>query len=159
MASRKCCNWWVWVIVIALAWGGWQKHRATSAADKHLKAVAEAAAERETKIVADAQETARRLQTQKGIADAAQQKAKALATDVANARTAEQRLLDKLAAIEAIGGGANTAPADGSPPAGQTAGVLADLLSRMGEAGERISRYADEVKISGQACENIQAQP
>ena len=30
---------------------------------------------------------------------------------------------------------------------------LADLLGRMGEAGERISRYADEVKIAGAACE------
>ena len=49
---------------------------------------------------------------------------------------------------------ANTAASSGQgEPSSDPVGVLADLLSRMGEAGERISRYADEVKIAGAACE------
>lgn len=49
---------------------------------------------------------------------------------------------------------ANTAASSGQgEPDPDPIGVLADLLSRMGEAGERISRYADEVKIAGAACE------
>ena len=49
---------------------------------------------------------------------------------------------------------ANTAASTGQgEPDSDPIGVLADLLSRMGEAGERISRYADEVKIAGAACE------
>lgn len=49
---------------------------------------------------------------------------------------------------------ANTTASSGAgEPNSDPIGVLADLLSRMGEAGERISRYADEVKIAGQACE------
>ena len=51
---------------------------------------------------------------------------------------------------------ANTAAGSGQgEPGSDPVGVLADLLSRMGEAGERISRYADEVKIAGAACEAV----
>lgn len=46
-----------------------------------------------------------------------------------------------------------TASAGQGEPNSDPIGVLADLLGRMGEAGERISRYADEVKIAGAACE------
>ena len=145
--------WWVWPLLIFLAWGGWQRHQAKSAAAKYTEAVAEAAADRETKLVADAQETARRLQVQKGISDAAQQKAKALAADVANARSAEQRLLGELAAVQANAGPGNPAAADGSPATGSTTGMLADLLGRCVGRVRRMAEGLDASRAAGEACE------
>ena len=83
--------------------------------------------------------------------DAAQEKTVQAQRDAAAANAANRRLRDALAAYRAK----NASPAcsgqgeqDSDP-----IGVLVDLLSRMGEIGERISRYADQVKIAGAACE------
>lgn len=145
--------WWVWLIVVAVAWGGWQRHQAKSAAEKYTKAVTEAAAARETALVADAQETARRLQVQKGITDAAQQKAKALAADVDRARNAEQRLLDKLAAIKADAGAANPTAPGGGQATETTTGMLADMLGKCVRRYRGLAEYADAARDAGQACE------
>lgn len=70
--------------------------------------------------------------------------------DAANA--ANRKLRESLASYRARY--ANTTASSGAgEPNSDPIGVLADLLGRMGEAGERISRYADEVKIAGAACE------
>lgn len=70
--------------------------------------------------------------------------------DAANA--ANGRLRQSLADYRAKHADTAASTGEGEPDS-YPVGVLADLLSRMGEAGERISRYADEVKIAGAACE------
>ena len=71
----------------------------------------------------------------------------------ADASNAANRKLRKSLADYRAKHANTTASAGEGEPSSDPIGVLADLLSRMGEAGERISRYADEVKIAGAACE------
>lgn len=72
--------------------------------------------------------------------------------DADRANDANRRLRQSLADYRAKH--ANTTASTGqSEQDSDPIGVLTDLLGRMGEAGERISRYADEVKIAGAACE------
>lgn len=72
--------------------------------------------------------------------------------DAGAATAANGRLRKSLADYRARHANATASTGQGEPDS-DPIGVLADLLSRMGEAGERISRYADEVKIAGAACE------
>lgn len=72
--------------------------------------------------------------------------------DAANA--ANRKLRESLASYRARYATAIASSGAGEPNS-DPIGVLADLLGRMGEAGERISRYADEVKIAGAACEAV----
>jgi hypothetical protein len=144
---------WAWVLVAALLWGGWQRHQAKSVAGMHAKAVATAAAEREKQLQDDAAETERMRKDAERIAHEARQKAQALAADVARARSNEQRLLDQLTAITTDGGAKEASVADGSPPAGQTAGVLADVLGKCVRRVRRVAEYADEASAAGAACE------
>ena len=71
----------------------------------------------------------------------------------ADAATAANRKLRQSLADYRARHANTTASAGQGEPDSAPIGVLADLLGRMGEAGERISRYADEVKIAGAACE------
>ncbi len=73
----------------------------------------------------------------------------------ADAATAANRKLRQSLADYRARHANTTASAGQGEPNSDPIGVLADLLSRMGEAGERISRYADEVKIAGAACEAV----
>ena len=74
--------------------------------------------------------------------------------DADRANDANRRLRQSLADYRAKH--ADTAASTGQgEPDSDPVGVLAELLGRMGEAGERISRYADEVKIAGVACEKL----
>ena len=86
-----------------------------------------------------------------GALDAAQKQTAQARADADAATAANRSLRDALATYRAK----NTGVACSSQSEQDTdpIGVLADLLGRMGEAGERISRYADEVKIAGAACE------
>jgi hypothetical protein len=144
---------WAWALIIALAWGAWQRHQVKSVERTHANAIATAAAEREQQLTKDAAETTRRLQVQKEAANVAQQKAQVLASDVARLRTAEQRLRDQLATVAANAGPSHPAPADGSPPASQTTGVLADLLSKCVGRVRRLAEYADATATAGDTCE------
>jgi len=145
--------WRVWLLVVALAWGGWQRHQAKSAAERYAKAAATAAAEREAQLIADAQETARRLQLQKGATDAAKQKTLALAADVARARSNEQRLLEQLAAVQANAGPGHPPAAPGSPAATATTGMLADLLGKCVGRVRRLAEHLDASRTAGETCE------
>lgn len=144
---------WLWVLLAVLAWGGWQRHQAKRIERQHTQAVAQAAAERETKLQADAAETARRLDAQKGIADDARKQAKTLDTDAERARAAEQRLRAQIAALTANSGTSDPAATDGGQAAGQTVTVLADMLSRCGRRVRELAEYADAARTSGEACE------
>ena len=72
--------------------------------------------------------------------------------DADRANDANRRLRQSLADYRARHANATASAGQGEPDS-DPVGVLADLLGRMGEAGQRISRYADEVKIAGAACE------
>lgn len=75
--------------------------------------------------------------------------------DADRANDANRKLRESLASYRARH--ANTTASSGqSEPDSDPIGMLANLLSGMGEAGERVSRYADEVKIAGLACEELQ---
>jgi hypothetical protein len=144
---------WVWVLIGVLAWGGWQRHQARSIERKHTQAVAAAAAERETKLQADAAETARRLAAQKGITDDARKQAQTLAADALRARTAEQQLRARLAAYTANAGASHPAAASGSPPTAQDAGMLADLFGRCLGSLRVMAATADDSRAAGEACQ------
>lgn len=155
--------WWAWLLVVALAWGGWQRHQAKAAAAVHTRAVAKAAADRETQLLAEAAETARRLKAQQGAAQHARTQAQKNAADAASARTAAEQLRARLAALQANPGPADTATAPGSAPTGPTVGVLADLLNRCVGRARELAEYADAARTAGQACESsydtLTAQP
>ena len=107
-------------------------------------AIANAVLETQTAEIAKMQEVLNHAneQTQAARADA----------DAANA--ASKRLRDALAGYRARypAGIASTGQGE---PGSDPIGMLTDLLGRMDEAGERVSRYADEVKIAGMACEEL----
>ena len=106
-------------------------------------AIANAVLETQTAEIAKMQEVLNHAneQTQAARADA----------DAANA--ANRKLRQSLADYRARHAN-TTASAGQGEPGSDPVGVLAELLGRMGEAGGRISRYADEVKIAGAACED-----
>lgn len=109
--------------------------------------------EREAAIASAVMETKlAQIQQIHGALDAAQKQTIQARADADRANDANRKLRQSLADYRARH--ANTAASSGQgEPNSDPIGVLADLLSRMGEAGERISRYADEVKIAGAACE------
>jgi len=84
----------------------------------------------------------------------ANEQTQAARADADSANAANRKLRQSLADYRARYATAIASSGAGEPNS-DPIGVLADLLSRMGEAGERISRYADEVKIAGAACEKL----
>lgn len=144
---------WAWVLLVLLAWGAWQRHQARSIERKHTAAVAAAAQERESKLQADAAETARRLAAQKGATDDATKTNKALAVDAARARAAEQRVRQQLAALTANSGTSDPASAAASAPAGETVTVLANMLGRCVSRARELAEYADAARTAGETCE------
>ena len=122
-------------------------YRAKIAAMKHEQvereaAITNAVLETQTAEIAKMQEVLNHAnkQTQAARADA----------DAANA--ANRKLRKSLADYRARHANTTASTGEGEPDT-DPVGVLADLLGRMGETGGRISRYADEVKIAGAACE------
>lgn len=109
--------------------------------------------EREAAIASAVMETKQNQITQMETAlNVAQKQTIQARADADAATAANGRLRKSLADYRAKH--ANTASSSGQgEPGSDPIGVLAELLGRMGEAGERISRYADEVKIAGAACE------
>lgn len=114
----------------------------------NLKADALAQQAKAVQLVADAQQE--QFDKLQGALDAAQKQTIAAQHDADAARSANSSLRQSLASFKAKHSAACTSAGE---PSGDPIGVLTDLLGRMGEAGARISRYADEVKIAGLACE------
>ena len=134
----------------ALGAGATASHyRAKLASLQHDQAKAESA--RQTALIAAAQADADK---QRKVLDEVTETAKQARADADAATAANGRLRKSLANYRARH--ANTAASAGEgEPGSDPVGVLAELLGRMGEAGERVSRYADEVKIAGLACEKL----
>ncbi len=107
-------------------------------------AIASAVMETQTAEIAKMQE----------VLNHANEQTQAARADADRANDANRKLRQSLADYRAKHANGVTSAGQGEPGS-DPIGVLADLLSRMGEAGERISRYADEVKIAGLACEEL----
>jgi hypothetical protein len=140
--------WWAWALAAALAWGGWQKHRATSIAAEFALAQQQASAEREQALAASIAETSRRLTAQQEAtrrADSSLLKARGAA---ASAAGAADSLRARLAAIQADAGASHPAAAG----AGQT-NRLAELLGECADRYRGVASAADRAIIAGQACE------
>lgn len=111
--------------------------------------------EREAAIASAVMETKlAQIQQIHGALDAAQKQTIQARADADRANDANRRLRQSLADYRARYPAGTASPGQGEQ-SGDPIGVLADLLGRMGGAGERISRYADEVKIAGAVCEAL----
>lgn len=148
LALAKLVPWWAWLLAVALAWGGWQRHRAQAIAAEFQREQAAAAAERETALQSSIAETSRRLAAQQRISeDAKAQTIKARAAAAA-AGDALQRLRERLAQ--------STSPAPDNPSAagrGETA-ALARVLGICAERYQGLAGIADAAIIAGKACES-----
>ena len=114
-----------------------------------------AQAKREAMIAAEVLGTQQaQLNQMQGALDAAQKQTVQAQRDADSARVAAGKLRGALADYRARYPAGTASPGQGKQ-SGDPIGVLADLLGRMGEAGERISRHADEVKTAGAACEAL----
>ena len=134
---------WVWFLLAALAWGGWQRHRATAA-------ITELAEVREAAMRAALVETTRRINAQvEVISEANNAKAKAQAS-AATATAASGRLRQR---ADAIASACSPSAAAAGPAASSPGAVLADMLGRLDQAGRELAAIADERGIAGQACE------
>ena len=134
---------WVWFLLAALAWGGWQRHRATAA-------ITELAEVRETAMRNALVETTRRINAQvEVINDANQAKAKAQAS-AASAVAASGRLRQR---ADAIAAACSPSPTAAGPAASSPGYLLADMLGRMDAAGRELAAIADERGIAGATCE------
>jgi len=135
---------WAYATALALAWGGFQHHRATAA-------VNELAAVRESAYRAALIETTRRLAAQQEVTHAADLALAQARADADGAALAADRL--RGAARRAAGRACAAAPAGPGAPASAPAVVLADVLIRAdGRAGE-LAAAVDAARIAGTACE------
>jgi hypothetical protein len=139
---------WAWVIVAALAWGGWQRHRASSAAEAMRAHDAAIAAQIIQRQQADQAETARRLDEQRKATDAAETLSRTARLDAAGAHDAAQRLRQQLATRTA-----HRRPADPASAAAGDAGALADLLSQCAERYQQVAAVADASIVAGLTCQ------
>jgi hypothetical protein len=144
----RAIPWWAYVIALCLAWGGYQRWRATSTAKAFQQAQAEAAAEREKALTESLETYSIRVEAQRKAIDDAEKQSNKARTDAAAAGAAAGRLRVQLAAIKA---GAS-APHSAAASASQTAG-LADLLAQCADRYRSVAEVADRSIIAGLTCQ------
>jgi len=147
LAFAKAIPWWAWVLAVALAWGGWQRHKAQSVAAEYQRAQASAAAEREAALQSSITETARRLAAQQKVANEARAQTVKARASAAAAGDAVQQLRDRLAQSPSASPD-NPAPAN----RGETA-ALARILGICAGRYQELARITDEAITAGKACE------
>lgn len=145
--------WWAWALAALLAWGSWQRHRATAERDRFTRAAAQAQAEQAAAAARDQKETARRTKTIMEAADAATLQSTEDRAAAARARAALDRVLERLAADAPGRRPADPAAAAGRPPAAGADLVPADLLGRCGARVLELAAHADASSTAGRACE------
>lgn len=145
----RAIPWWAYAIAACLAWGGWQRHRANSAAAVYQQAQIEAAKRTEAALAENIRETARRLAAQqKATQDAEKQTTKARA-DAGVAHAAAARLRERLVAVRA----AQPRTGDTAAAGAGTADRLAELLGQCADRYRAVAASADSAVIAGRACE------
>jgi len=149
LSFLKAIPFWVYLLVAVVAWGGYQRYQAKSAAAVYQKAQIDAAKATEAALAENIRETARRLAEQTKVTQDAETKlAKARAAAVA-ADGAAGRLRQRLDAIRAA-----SAPAgDPSAAGASTTDRLADVLGQCADRYRAVAASADRAIISGHACE------
>lgn len=141
---------WTWALAAALAYGGWQHHRATAAGHAILKAQQELAAVRADAAQTTVTALTRAIAGQQEAIHEAQAQTVAAETGRAAATAGLARLLDRYRAAERVRSPA--AAASGSAPAAGL-DLYTQLLGSVGEAAGRFAAAADRARIAGQACE------
>ena len=140
-----------WVIVAALAWGGWQRHQARAEHAGRLKAVQEladirlAAAQNTSRIVVQAMANQQETLHDAELATANEERARGAVT------VSLGRLLSGVRSAERAR--ANPPAGAGSAPAQPGPSVCPDVLGRVGEAAGRIAAEAGRYRIAGAKCE------
>lgn len=144
---------WAWLLLAALAWGGWQRHGAKRTQAVFAEAKAQAASEREADLLHAVTETARRLAAQKEITNAADQTAAQAQADAASAAAAARSLRARIAAVQARAAASNPASALNCASAEARARVFAELFERADERAGKLGQVADERRAAGESCE------
>lgn len=126
--------------------------------DAHQQALGESKAEAKQAAQALAAEQEARRETERRVtaiqenADHADQAASAARADADAARAADQRLRLRLAAAERRGAPADSAASDPGAPADSPTAVPYDVFSRVDDAAGQLGDYADQLRISLDAC-------
>ena len=137
----------------AVSWSYTKNHYAAKIAK-----IEQANAEREAEIATAVLEAQQNQITQMETAlNEAQKQTIQARADADAANAANGRLRQSLANYRAKYASTTSSSGQGQPDS-DPIGVLAELLEGLADRGAEISRYADEVKIAGLVCENIQAQ-
>ena len=144
---------WAWALAAALGWGAWQRHQATAAADRLAAERVQVEQARADAMLAALTETARRLQAQKGITDAARQRATAALVERDAAASAAGSLRERAEQLAAQCGAAGAASAPGGEAARAAGVVFADVLGRLEAHGRDAAAAADAAYSAGVACE------
>lgn len=149
LAVLRAIPWWAYAIAACLAWGGFQRYRANSAAKVYQQAQVEAAKRTEAALAENIRETARRLAAQQeATIHAEAQTAKARAAANASAASAD-RLRQRLDAIRAAEPRASDSAATGASQTDR----LADVLGQCADRYRALAAAADRAVIAGQTCE------
>ncbi|WP_081636260.1 DUF2514 family protein [Pandoraea sp. SD6-2] len=140
--------WGVCLLAVSLgiAGGYWKGHRD---ADQSAKvAMLEKTAK---ELAAERDEYRERVQTQAGITNDAKQSADKARDDARAATAASDQLRRRVAELVTVA--RHSTAADGSAPAADPIGVLADVLGRADERAGKLAEFADAAHIAGLACE------
>jgi hypothetical protein len=149
MSVLRAVPWWAYALAACLAWGGWQRHRANSAAATYQRAQIDAAKATEAALAENIRETARRLAEQQKATNDADAKLVKARSDAAGAAGAAERLRKQLLAIRA----ASAPTGDPSATGPGSADRLAEILGECVERYRAVAAAADRAVIAGRTCE------
>ena len=139
---------WAYVVALVLAWGGFQKHRATVAAGVVAAQAQKAAQEREAALAAAIQERDRRLSAQVEVVTHANAEIDRVKADAGRTLSERDRLRARLASLQARRPGAGA-----SAPAASPTDSLPDLLGQCADRYASVAAEADRAVVAGLACQ------
>lgn len=155
LAILKAVPAWVWVVVAVLAWGGWQRHRAISAAEARAHAEQAAAVHAATaaaQAAARASEAALNESARRA-ADAYQANLSRVRRDADAVRSERDRLLDAVATAGTCPASPGAAAASGVDAAAglrevvrQCVGALAQVAEAADASDARLTGLQDYVR-------------
>jgi hypothetical protein len=145
----RAIPWWAYALAACLAWGGYQRYRAVSAAKVYQQAQIEAAKATEAALAENIRETARRLAEQQKATQNAEFKLAKARTDAGAASAASGRLRERLIAIRSSEPRASDPASAGTSITDRLANVLGQCADRYRE----VAAIADRSIIAGRTCE------